>query len=142
MAGTWDEWFEAFLDGTAPVPMAAGGENSCDWFGHTLGWWAAARANPTQVLWVRYEALLASPLEQVRAVARLVAPAAVDDEALLARIVRAFERSASGSSSQPAATVISARQALCSAAVTECTAGGAAIPRPAQTAPKIAPAMR
>ncbi len=67
-AGTWDEWFEAFVNGTAPLPMAAsrgGGEDGsgsgpgegeealdgrCDWFEHTLGWWRVAQAHPRQVL--------------------------------------------------------------------------------------------
>ena len=46
-----------------------------------------SRANPRSVLWVRYEDLLATPLEQVRQVARFVRPAAARNEELLERIV-------------------------------------------------------
>ena len=67
-----------------------GGRGSkSDWFSHTLGWWRVAQANPSQVLWVRYEEMLAEPLQSVRKVARLVAPEKADDEALLERIVQA-----------------------------------------------------
>lgn len=94
-AGTWDDWFEAFVDGTAPVPMAVGGSDEdgegakSDWFTQTLGWWAVHRANPGRVLWVRYEDMLAQPLQQVRAVAQAIRPAAAQDEGLLRRIVAA-----------------------------------------------------
>ena len=102
-SGTWDEWFDAFVSGAAPLPMALSGggggggggdeqvasNGRCDWFEHTLGWWRVSQAHPRQVLLVRYEAMLAEPLEQVRKVARLVAPAAVQDEELLHRIVKA-----------------------------------------------------
>ena len=97
--GTWDEWFEAFLDGSAPVPMAtertpeeraSGGPNRSEWSVHTLGWWAAARAWPSRVLWVRYEDLLENPLLQVRAVSNFLGgPFAGKDEATLERIVAA-----------------------------------------------------
>ena len=90
--GTWDEWFEAFLDGSAPVPMAApsgSGGGDHDWFSHTLGWWAMANAHPASVLWVRYEALLAQPLAEVRRVASFVTPSTAHDDARLAEIVRA-----------------------------------------------------
>ena len=94
-SGTWDEWFEEFVGGTAPLPMAAGGSadaisaDASDWFAHTLGWWRVHRACPQRVLWVRYEEMLASPLAEVRRVARVVAPAALDDDARLAHIVHA-----------------------------------------------------
>ena len=52
-----------------------------------VGWWEVSRANPRSVLWVRYEDLLATPLEQVRQVARFVRPAAARNEELLERIV-------------------------------------------------------
>ena len=103
-SGTWDEWFDAFVSGTAPLPMSVSGgggvgggggdeqaasNGRCDWFEHVLGWWRVSQAHPRQVLLVRYEAMLAEPLEQVRKVARLVAPAAVEDVELLHRIVEA-----------------------------------------------------
>ena len=88
--GSFDDWFEAFVGGTAPVPMAAGGSaGSSDWFNHTVGWWEVARANPAHVVWVMYEDLLSQPLEEVRRVARLVRPAACRDERLLRAIVDA-----------------------------------------------------
>lgn len=93
--GSWDEWFEAFVSGTAPLPMVAlaadgGGEgSSADWFAHTLGWWRASRAAPSQVLWMRYEDLLASPLEQVKRVAAFITPERQHDVALLERVVAA-----------------------------------------------------
>ena len=62
---------------------------SCDWFEHTLGWWAVAAAHPSQVLFVTYESLLAAPLPQVRRVAQLIAPELAHDEAKLADIVAA-----------------------------------------------------
>jgi tetratricopeptide (TPR) repeat protein len=90
--GSWDEWFDAFLEGKAPVPMTASAsadDGGADWFAHTTTWWGVARANPQQVLWVRYEDLLAEPLEQVRRVAALIAPEHVENEALLESIVQA-----------------------------------------------------
>jgi hypothetical protein len=113
--GTWDEWVEAFLDGSAPVPMHAanggggdrggarggggggsggggggGGGEGSEWFGHTLGWWAASRACPSRVLWVRYEDLLSEPLMQVRAVSRFLGGRfAQHDDAALRAIVDA-----------------------------------------------------
>ena len=101
--GSWDEWFDEFLAGTAPLPMAAssggggggggggsgGGGSSNDWFEHTVGWWRVAQASPDGVLWVRYEALLRDPMAEVRRVARFVAPAVANDEARLRLIVSA-----------------------------------------------------
>ena len=70
--GTWDEWYEAFVGGTAPLPMAASSSSSgkadsssSDWFEHTLGWWRVAQAHPGQVLFTRYEDMLDHPLEEV-----------------------------------------------------------------------------
>ena len=107
--GSWDEWFEAFVAGTAPLPMAAprGDGDVCaaeadargesrrpsgapnDWFEHTLGWWQVAKASPDRVLWVRYEDMLSDPINEVRRVARLVSPGLADDDAALRRIVEA-----------------------------------------------------
>lgn len=98
--GSWDDWFDEFLAGRAPLPMASsssadGGDGSgkdsskSDWFAHTLGWWKVAQACPEQVLWVRYEDMLSHPLESVKQVAQLVNPAALNDEALLEKIVHA-----------------------------------------------------
>jgi tetratricopeptide (TPR) repeat protein len=99
--GTWDEWFDDFVNGVAPLPMAAasgadGGDgegksdsSKSDWFSHTLGWWRVARDHPEQVLWVRYEDMLADPLASVRRVAQLVNPSVVGDDSLLREIVHA-----------------------------------------------------
>ena len=93
--GSWDDWFEDFLGGTAPLPMSAatgaeGKDSKGDWFSHTLGWWQMSVAHPEQVLWVRYEEMLAQPLESVRKVAAFCAPPGVSDEvAFLERIVHA-----------------------------------------------------
>ena len=94
-SGSWDDWFDAFLNGTAPTPMhasAADGasEGATEWFGHTLGWWAVCQRHPSLCLWVRYEDLLESPLEQVRKVARFLGGRfAAHDDAALERIVDA-----------------------------------------------------
>ena len=85
--GSWSEWFESFLAGTVPLPMAASndgtgeGGNSCDWFEHTVGWWRVSKAHPRSVLWVRYEDLLVDPLAQVRKVEQFLGGGTTRDEA-------------------------------------------------------------
>ena len=101
--GSWDEWFEAFLDGTAPLPMATpadepdgktdepGTEKSGhDWFSHTLSWWRVAQSAPSRVLWVRFEEMLTSPFDELRRLSKFLgAPYDGHDDAELARIVQA-----------------------------------------------------
>ena len=89
--GSWDEWFEVFVSGAAPLPMvaASGGDGAADWFLHTLGWWRIAQDAPSQVLWVRYEELLDAPLAQIQRVAAFLSPDTPPRPALLQKIVEA-----------------------------------------------------
>ena len=89
--GSWDEWFEVFVSGAAPLPMvaASGGDGAADWFSHTLGWWRIAQDAPSQVLWVRYEELLDAPLAQIQRVAAFLSPDTPPRPALLQKIVEA-----------------------------------------------------
>eukprot|EP00965_Chrysotila_dentata_P207324 6184036-Pleurochrysis_carterae.AAC.3 len=73
-AGSWDGWFDAFLNGRAPLPgaspppeaHASDYDGGGDWFAHTRSWWTAAQRFPEQVLWISYESLHADMPAAVR----------------------------------------------------------------------------
>ena len=70
---------------------ADAGDAAADWFLHTLSWWRAAEACPAQVLVISYEALLASPADEIARIGTFLRPRQPPSAAAVARIVAASD---------------------------------------------------